>query len=357
MKSFSSRGAFTLLEVVLALSLTVLVTAILGMAIHVHLRSIDKAQVSIERDQLARTLLRRIADDVRSAIRREPFDTAGLQSLLQSAKNAGKTLAGAAGQTADAGKSGDSSTTTGGTGRAGTASAAGTTSAAGTATSLTPSNAATTGDTGDAAAGTPAAVPGLYGTQYDLQIDVGRIPRLDELTGAATAGVPLPSDVRSVYYFVAGTMGGVPVNGERGLMRSEMNRAAALYLAENGDFSSMVQMAESLAAEVVGLEFRYFDGLQWYTEWSSDTMGGLPLAVEITLVVIEPRAADAEMATAGVLDLTTVRPDQIYTTTVHLPNAQLPQSSGGAAGGSSDSGITDLGTSSTGSSSGGGSKQ
>jgi hypothetical protein len=296
---------------------------------------------------------------VRSAIRREPFDTSGLQSLLQSAKGAGKALAGAVGgQSADAGKSGQGSTTEGGTTRAGTTTAAGTTSAAGTATSLSSSDTSTASDTGTAAAGTPAAVPGLYGTQFDLQIDVGRIPRLDELKGAATTGAQLPSDVKSVYYFVAGTVAGVTATAERGLMRSEMSRASALYAMENGDFSSMIEFAESLAPEVVGLYFRYFDGTQWYTELSSDTMGCLPLAVEISLVVIDPLSADAAAQSGGVLDLSMVPPDQVYTTTVHLPNAQLPQSSSGSAGGSSDTGITELGTNSTsGSSTGGGSQK
>ena len=91
------RPGYTLLEIVLALSLTVVVMSAIGMAIFLHLRAVDHTRIAIERDQLARTLMRRIGDDLRSAVRREPFDDAGLQSLLGAAKNAAGALAGGAG--------------------------------------------------------------------------------------------------------------------------------------------------------------------------------------------------------------------------------------------------------------------
>ena len=96
----SRRGkntGFTLLEVVLALGLTVVVMTAIGVAIFLHLRAVDRTRLAIERDQLARILLRRIGDDLRSAVRREPPDDAGmqaLQTLMQSAKSAGKSSGG-----------------------------------------------------------------------------------------------------------------------------------------------------------------------------------------------------------------------------------------------------------------------
>src|SRR5688572_1376335 len=115
-----ASGGYTLLEVVLALSLTIVVMTAIGMAIFLHLRAVDHTRVAIERDQLARTLMRRIGDDVRSAVRREPFDDAGLQSLLSSAKGAAGALAGAAGA-GGAGGAGTAANPSGspGTGRTG----------------------------------------------------------------------------------------------------------------------------------------------------------------------------------------------------------------------------------------------
>jgi hypothetical protein len=34
---------------------------------------------------------------------------------------------------------------------------------------------------------------------------------------------------------------------------------------------------------VTGLAFSYFDGYQWRADWDSTALGGLPVAVEITL--------------------------------------------------------------------------
>ena len=91
-RPFGPRIGFTLLEVILALSMTVVVMAAIGVAIHLHLRSGDKTRVGIERDQLARTLMRRIADDIRAAVRREPFDDAGLQALMASTRGPPRPL-------------------------------------------------------------------------------------------------------------------------------------------------------------------------------------------------------------------------------------------------------------------------
>jgi hypothetical protein len=368
------RTGFTLLEVVLALSLTVVVMAAIGLAIFLHLRAVDRTRVSIERDQLARTLLLRIADDVRSAVRREPFDDSGLKSMMSAAGNAAKSLAGGLssgggsgsskdGKSSDSDSNSQSSSKSGsnsqksggksGTGRAGTTGAAGAAGKAGTAGTL--SSSGESEETGDAAtAGAPAAVAGLYGTAYELQIDVARVPRPDEFAAAMIAGSIIPSDVKTVYYFLANAAAGLSADGQSGLMRSEMNRAQALYASQNGDYDIFMRNAESLAPEVVGLEFRYFDGTEWLSEWNSQEMNGLPLAVEIGVVVVDPLSAKDVAVTGSMFDgtLSNVDPELAYFTTVKLPNGQIPESTGSMGESSSDEGITDLGTSSTNSSSG-----
>ncbi len=358
----SRRGkntGFTLLEVVLALGLTVVVMTAIGVAIFLHLRAVDQTRLAIERDQLARILLRRIGDDLRSAVRREPPDDAGmqaLQTLMQSAKSAGKSGAGSG---RGGGGSQSQGAGQGGTRSTGTANSTGGTSAAGqTGTTQRLDGGEDTGtETADeSTAGTPAAVAGLYGTAYDLQVDLARVPRPDEFTAAMIAGTSAPSDVRTVYYFLANAATGLSATGESGLMRSEMNRATALFASENGDYEIFLRNGQLLAPEVVVLEFRYFDGLEWFTEWNSQDMGGLPMAVEMGIMLFDPNVAAEEAFLGGSLfdPASGMDQDLVYRTMIRLPSAQLAAATSSSGTSTTDS-SSGTGTGSGASSSGSGS--
>jgi type II secretory pathway pseudopilin PulG len=362
----TKHTGFTLLEVVLALALTVVVMTAIGIAIFLHLRAVDRTRLAIERDQIARILLRRIGDDLRSAVRLEPPDDAGmqaLQTLMQSAKNAGQNSGSGGGGGGSAGSQ-SSRGAQSNTGTAGTANTTGTTSTArstGTAQQISGGDdSSQTQPADETTAGTPAAIAGLYGTAYDLQVDLARVPRPDEFTSAMLAGTSPPSDVRTVYYFLANAATGLSATGESGLMRSEMNRAAALYASGNGDFEIFLRNGQLLAPEVAAVEFRYFDGLEWFTEWNSQSMSGLPMAVEVAIMLYDPRLTAEQTVTAGSLFDPASGLDQelVYRTMIRLPSAQLASatsasgastssSSGTGSGGSSSSG-TSSGTSGTG---------
>ena len=78
------RRAFTLLEVLLALGLTVIVMALVGTALNSTLRLVEAGRVRTERDQLARAILTKIADDMRvfravRAVRFQRHDEIGRQ--------------------------------------------------------------------------------------------------------------------------------------------------------------------------------------------------------------------------------------------------------------------------------------
>ena len=72
------RRAMTLLEVMLALSLTAVVLAAISMAIDLHLRLLDSRRGSVERIQLARAVLQIIANDLRATVQRS-----GTEMILQ----------------------------------------------------------------------------------------------------------------------------------------------------------------------------------------------------------------------------------------------------------------------------------
>ena len=191
-----------------------------------------------------------------------------------------------------------------------------------------------------ASTSTPPPVPGLYGNQYELLIDVSRIPRVDEMQRMVTSSVnntlqDIPSDIKTVAYYYydpnsgsgSGDFRDRAGNPQAGLVRRVLDRAVTLYASENTNLQSLQQQGEVIAPEVAGIEFQYFDGTEWLYEWDSDEKQGLPVAVRITLMMGNPNAA-TELPTAGGTSATTnqrVLPEQIYSLTVRLPTA-LPAS-------------------------------
>src|SRR5688572_1801755 len=70
----AQRTGLTLLELILALALSVLVMMAIGMAIDIHYRMFDVRRTSIEETHVARAVLRSIADDLRTAVQYIPPD-------------------------------------------------------------------------------------------------------------------------------------------------------------------------------------------------------------------------------------------------------------------------------------------
>ena len=101
----SPRPGLTLLELILALALSVLVMMAIGMAIDIHYRMFDVRRTSIEETHVARAVLRSIADDLRTAVQYIPPDLSGLETVTgntaaavaSAASNAVGDLAGAGG--------------------------------------------------------------------------------------------------------------------------------------------------------------------------------------------------------------------------------------------------------------------
>ncbi|HEY2415417.1 MAG TPA: hypothetical protein VGI40_24455, partial [Pirellulaceae bacterium] len=113
-----------------------------------------------------------------------------------------------------------------------------------------------------------------------------------------TSTVDLPSDVKTIVYFIRSTQsaqsyvddpratgGEASTDGYgRGLMRAEMDRAVTLY-SDSGTGESAYSVAQLLANEVVGLGFEYYDGTDFLTEWDSSSSGTLPRAIRVWLSV------------------------------------------------------------------------
>jgi hypothetical protein len=89
-------------------------------------------------------------------------------------------------------------------------------------------------------------------------------------------------------------------------------------------------------------------------------MNGLPLAVEIAIVIADPTTANELELTGAIIDPTVddVEPELVYHTVIHLPNGQIAQASsaGGDMSAGEEGSASDMGsgTSGSGSTSGGG---
>ncbi len=338
-------SGFTLLEVLLALGLTLVVLMAVGMAVDFFIRGIETSRAAVEEAQLARALLNRIADDLRSAVRYDPVNAEQLVSL--GAWGGGLSSAGAPGGTSPGG--GEPDTGSGPSAPSGDSSS-GNSASSGSASSASSS---------DTSSAVPRSLPGLYGSRTELQVDVSRLPRLDqydyELMPVSDSPVVVDrlSDVKTVTYYVLDAAGGQTALGQprRGLVRAELDRAVTAYAAETGALDPALEF-EPIAPEVAAVEFEYFDGQQWYDTWDSQELQGLPVAVRVTLYLYP-----AELRRGGWawLDAGTAYANSenfvAYSLLVRLPGSEpaTGQAGSSASESSTSESGTEAGTSATGS--------
>jgi Tfp pilus assembly protein PilX len=304
----SGRRGFTLIEVLLALGLTILVLAAVTSSMMTYGRLTTLGKAESERTRLAQAVLRKMERDIRSVCFRPP--------RLDRGATAGEAAAGqqAATQTPTQGGSG-------------------------TATQQMPTNTggtATAADPASAASGSPI---GMFGDSTTLVLHVSRPSRDLNYVPLTTTLSPggRTSDLLSVTWFLAvANAGGVQgaagnlasggsilasrESGAQGLGRIEADRLAMELADAAGDTAGMADAAEIVAPEVNQLEFRYFDGVAWQTEWDSSVYGGLPRAVEILVGfrdADEKKSASTEMLSR----LGVEESSQVYRLVVALPLA------------------------------------
>ena len=287
----------------LAIALSALVLYLVSIAIDLHLGSLDKRGAQVEQAQLARAVLQMMASDLRNVVYAP----------------------------ASEGSSGESDGMDGGDGTEDSGGTSGATGSSGTASSTSD----TSTDVIDN--GFVFKELGLYGTLYEIQVDVSRLPRPDQYImllderriGALQDRV---SEVKTVaYYLQVGALTNTALGGTSdqssmgGLFRRVLDKATTVWAGQMGNIDGLQQSAELLAAEVVALEFRYFDGLSWYEEWDSETYGGLPAAVEISIALSPANSGQDSDAAPSVFTSTdgTLQGDQVYRLLVRLPTGDV----------------------------------
>ena len=100
----SRRSGFTLLEVLLTLSLSVILMALVGSVFEFYTQEMDSSDLDIRQTMLASAILQMIEDDLHATIHGEPADMEALEAIL--AANGG-ALASAAGGGGGGGGDGD----------------------------------------------------------------------------------------------------------------------------------------------------------------------------------------------------------------------------------------------------------
>ncbi len=177
--------------------------------------------------------------------------------------------------------------------------------------------------------------PALLGNSNYVLLDISRLPRLDQynpLIANQDAAVQTPSDIKSLAYFVSfePTKEKLEVRftesvAPGGLYRRAIDRAVASYRGDTGIISSPDEFAKLIAGEIAQLQFRYFNGEEWQTEWDSEEDGGFPPAIEITLVLDPSRVYAGQSYTYGGFDNQSM---ETYRSVVHLPAAEVMESEG-----------------------------
>ena len=116
--------------------------------------------------------------------------------------------------------------------------------------------------------------------------------------------------------------------GVHGLARLEGDRLAVTMADQAGQLAELAQATELVAAEVNYIQFYYFDGLSWWDTWDSVSMGGLPLAVEVT-IGFGPQPEDAMAAAPTTTTATTASElaatleiEETYRLVIALPIAE-----------------------------------
>lgn len=263
-----NRYGFTLIEVLLSLSLMVVLMLAMYTVFDLYQRVTISGRDDVERAQIARAVMRKIEIDLRSCIFQVPKQGASTEET-DSAEIVVDEI-----------------------------------------------------DTQDALSGNTT---GIVGNLDSIVIITSRPVRsmnyssfLDgDAIGSRT------SDMRSVSYFLAdpnatglqGTVGNLAIeqiqiqdedsnSGVQGLARLEGDRLAMGLADEQADEDALAENTRILATEINYLQFHYFDGIEWVDVWDSAEMGGLPQAVEIVIGFRPP----ARSATAGSDTDTTIDP-------------------------------------------------
>ncbi|MDR0391687.1 MAG: prepilin-type N-terminal cleavage/methylation domain-containing protein [Planctomycetaceae bacterium] len=291
---------FTLVEIMISLVLMLVILGIVSASIDIYLRQMVINRTEVEEVQLARVLLDRMTQEIKSVVisslEEEPvigeFDPELLISIFgESAAVDNSDLSDFSGVIPIADNNSNSETST------------------------------QDEQLSEAIMPVRGRLPGIYGDVEWIQIDTVRLPR-GELFGSRKMRIGSQfqtdrlSPTKTVYYYLGkdtgaiadtndpryqpdkliGSLGRVDdVNAvQYGLFRREFDRQVTQYIVNEGRESEYEQYDEVIAPEVEWIEFSYFDPNaatsmnptgDWVDYWDMDEKQTFPKAIKITIAI------------------------------------------------------------------------
>lgn len=245
----SRRSGFTLIEVLIALGLSVALLTLVYAAIELSWRYQTAGQDEMRTGQVSRAILRMLREDVESIAFQLPEDEE--EESDDELDTVMSATSGSEG-TSDEEDSSSSSTT------------------------------ATDTETivfgGLSESGTPPTF-GLIGNAETLYLSVSR-PARDLSYGSVISDSEVAmrtSDLLRVTYGLADMSASLTGSASPGFARREFDLFSATAFAPG------LSAEDVIAPEITAIEFRYFDGLSWYSDWDSFANAQLPAAIEVSL--------------------------------------------------------------------------
>jgi type II secretory pathway pseudopilin PulG len=276
------RLGFTLLEVILAMGLSIVLLSALYAVLKLHLTYAQKAPAQVEKTLQARAIVDIIARDIRAVVPRNVVPKSSSSPSTTSTPSS--TTTGATG-----------STGAGGTNGAGTTTPSSSTPSSSTPSSSTPS---TTSTPDTSSSSTPDAYTEAYGviggTDW-LQLYVAdAYSGLDDSEVAALSGsVAQSSNVVRVSYAltVLSTRQDSKGRTQRlALTRSEVAAVGAERLDSSSDDSDIRATTTYLSDDIAQVQFQYWDDTtySWVDSWGVDTPIAPPRAIKILVSLQDP---------------------------------------------------------------------
>lgn len=245
-----ARGGFTLLEVVLVLAFMAVLALAVYQAVLVQSGLTEAGRRKVDRAQLVRGVVGLLQEDVRSVF-------SGWQAVSRDAASPG---AGPQSESED--------------------DEEGSTSVAADATAYTAS--------GEPISEYEVPAGGVLGYQDAVTLVVRRTTNgLDFRPNLAPDPNAKPkSDLRLVRYWF-GSPGVDSTDTRVGLVRQEIDYVPDVTA---GDDPAAGARTEIVAEEVRSIQFQYFDGSTWYSEWDQ-TRESAPQAIEVVLAIARPNTS------------------------------------------------------------------
>jgi prepilin-type N-terminal cleavage/methylation domain-containing protein len=357
-----ARRGFTLLEVMLAMLLSTALLAGLWTAMSLHLKAFDTGRMEVEQTQLVRALLQKIATDLRRTVPDVPApathggaapaadplhpltSTPGGATTLPNGTSPVGAAPTAAAPTASASSAPASTRAPQQTAPASPQLAPLSTPLGTPAGGSAPAGAPVVAGSSSVAQAAPQDLASLVGTSRQLRLRVSQPSDapdlLDVSDGVSETQVRLPDDLTTVFYWLAQDAGEQPATtmaempqGDALLRRqgawlrppSLENSPNAALTAEGATDEDQWQIwfdraempaeeqqtdpALIMATEVQGLRFRYLADGAWHDTWNSAERGGLPAAVEISLLLRKEDSAVESAMPIAEEPTEVIRPD------------------------------------------------